>query len=89
MSASLDEVWKQSEESAKVVERASRQLTELLCQAQLLDGEVSFLKTQMSECIKKRDDATIPATEQSRQSRILDARISLSEDELESLKRKE
>lgn len=42
--ASLGEVWKQSTGAAKAAQVALRQLTEVFRQAQLFNGDVSFLR---------------------------------------------
>lgn len=56
---------------------------------QLLEGGISSLKSQMGEIVETRDDATNSATEQSRQSRMLEAHVDLSKNELDLLKQKE
>lgn len=57
----MDDAWKQSVESNKAAEVALCQQKDVSSQAQLLEGEVSFLKTQMSGCIKTDDDAVSSA----------------------------
>lgn len=85
----LDDTRKQSLKSAKTAEVLLRQLTEMSSRDQLFEGEVDFLTLQMSKFTKKRNDATILATEQSRKLRMLEACIILLENELNSLKQKE
>lgn len=58
-------------------------------QVQLLKGEASFLKTQMSKGGRTRGDAITSVIEQSRQSKMFEARDSLLEDGLDSLEQKE
>lgn len=62
-STRLGEALKQFAESAKTAEEALRQLTEALCQALLLEGEVSSLKLQKGDCTNANDDTTSSATE--------------------------
>lgn len=57
--------------------------------AQLLGGEVNYLKLQTGKCNNAPDDAMSSATEQGRQSRIPEARASFLEDKLDSLGRRE
>lgn len=55
-------------------------------QAQLLEGGIISLKSQMGEIFKAHDDAFDMAAEQSRQAGMLEAHIGLLRDELDSLK---
>lgn len=87
-SANSSDAWKQPVESAKAAEERLLQLTKTSSQAQLLEGEVSFLRAQIRMCIKTCDDAIRLAAEQSHRSRKLKARISILKDELDSLKQK-
>lgn len=87
--ASPDDAQKRGTESAKASELALRQLTDMSSQAQLLKGDVSSLKTQVSECIKAGDNTNSSATKQGRLSRMLEARVGLLEVEQASQKRKE
>lgn len=86
-SASLVDARKQFVESAKAVEEALRQLTVASVHSQLFEGEVRFLKTQISQCLKPRHDATSSATELSRHSWMPEALINLLMDELNLLTR--
>lgn len=51
--------------SAMAAEKTSRQLTEVLNQAQLFKLDVDLLKSRVGECIKARVDAMSLDTEQS------------------------
>lgn len=86
--ATTDEAREQSMKLTKAAKEASRQLTDVSSQAQLLEGEVNFFKSQMGECIEACDEAMSSATEQSRRAKMFEARISLLEDELDFIKRK-
>lgn len=57
-------------------------------QAQPLEKEDGCLKLQMSKVSKARDGTFGFAAEQSRQVRLLEARIGLLQDELDSLNQK-
>lgn len=58
----------------RAAEEALRQQIEVSGQVQLLKRKHSFLKLQMSEVARTRDDAAGSAAEQGRQVRMLKAR---------------
>lgn len=87
VSANLTKVQKQAVKSAKAPAKASRQLTEVLCRDQVLETEVTALKSQMGKATKSRDGTISSANEQGCHMRIHKACISLSKYEVDSLKR--
>lgn len=89
VTTNTDEAQKQFTGSAEAVEGALRQLMEVSSLAQILMGKVSFLNLQMSKIAKARDDAIATATEQSRQTKMVEARLGGMKDELDSFKQKE
>lgn len=65
VSANPDDARTQSGELAKRAEKPSRQLTKMSSKVQLLESEVSFLKTQMYQCSNTHDDSIRTAAEHS------------------------
>lgn len=64
-------------------------MMEALKQAQLFDENISSLKLLVSKVAGARDNVAGSADEQNRQARMLEARIELLKDELDSLRREQ
>lgn len=88
-SSNLGDAQKPSIYSANAAEVVLRQLTKMFSHVLLFEGEVSSLEVMMSQRIGAGDDTTSSPNEQSRQSRMLKARIDLLKDTLKSPKQEE
>lgn len=79
---------KQSVGSAKVTLKALRQLTEMSNRVQAFEVEVTFGKSQTDAVAIACDKAASSASRNEREAKMLEFRIRLLKDELDSLKKK-
>lgn len=89
LSATLDDARMQPVEPAKTAEEALGQLTEVLRSAHLSKGKGSSLKLQLDQIVELHGDATSSGNEQSSQPRMLNARIDLLNNKLDTTKQNE
>lgn len=84
----LDEAQEQSAWSAMTAWKALSHIPEALGLAQNLNGEVSFLRSRVSEVIEACYEAAGAAVEQGRKVKKPEARTGLLKDELNLLKQR-
>lgn len=71
---------------AKAAENALRHLTDMSAQAQALELEAESLKSKMGGVAKSRNETTIYAHENGRESNMVESDVGLVKDQLDVLK---